>query len=166
MALNSKVYTNVPSGIRAWWRQRIRWNIGGVQTFTKYSHLLLDRDLGNMGMFLLPLFSISYFLAFLGFMMFFYIGYNLANYIFGSYILGFNLIGPIYLIPSMFWFFGLVAILFTILLLRINIKTMNKVSDFPKKILNFVVYLFVYTVIFPFNLLHSTLRLIRKKYEW
>lgn len=166
MALNSKVYTNVPSGIRGWWRQRLRWNVGGTQTFVKYFHLLFNGNLGGLGIFLLPMFSISYFLSFLGFMMLFYTGYNFLNYLLGSFSFGFKMLGKLYLVPNMFWFFGLVVILMTELFFRINIRTMNKVSDFPKRTINFLAYLFVYTVIFPFNLLHSFMRFLRKKYEW
>ena len=41
MATEAKTYTDIPSKLKAWWKQRIRWNIGGMQTVMKYKHTFL-----------------------------------------------------------------------------------------------------------------------------
>ena len=166
MALDAKVSTYVPSNIKKWWHQRIRWNVGGMQTFFKYYHLFLSKEIKNLGMFLIPLFSLSYGLSILGLIFLFYLTFNLSRYLIGVYSFGFSLIGPIYFIPNLFWFFGFISIVFSLIYLRTNIKTMNNVTDFPKSILHFIFYLFVYTLIFPFNLLHSSIKFLKKSYEW
>jgi cellulose synthase/poly-beta-1,6-N-acetylglucosamine synthase-like glycosyltransferase len=166
MALDTKVYTNVPKTIGKWWKQRVRWNIGGLQTTSKYFNLFLDKEFGNLGMFLLPVFSISYSLTFLGLIFMLYILFNFAYFIIGSYAFGFHLIGPIYLIPDLFWLIGFFALILSLVYLRLNFKTMSKVAEFPKRILDLFMYLVVYVTIFPFNLLHSTIKFLMKKYEW
>lgn len=164
MALDAKVKTFVPSGIRGWWHQRIRWNIGGIQTFLKYNKMIFEN--GSVGMLLIPLFSVSYFLATLGFIFIFYTVLSSVQYLGGAYSFGFNVIGPIYIVPNLFWFFGLVSVLFALMFLRINLKTMRKVEEMPRKFLNFIFYLFVYMLIFPFNLLHSLIKYFNKSYKW
>jgi cellulose synthase/poly-beta-1,6-N-acetylglucosamine synthase-like glycosyltransferase len=166
MALDSKVTTNVPNTLVEWWHQRIRWNVGGLQTFFKYFHLFLDRGIQNIGLFLLPLFSLAYFVCALGLLFVFYVTFNAFRYLVGVYTFGFSLIGPIYFIPSMFWFFGVLSIVFTFLFIRINFRTMDQVIDVPKKALSFFVYLFIYTLIVPFNLLHSVIKFLNKSYKW
>jgi len=52
---NSVVYTNVPSNINSFWRQRIRWSRGFIHNHVKYKHMVLNKKHGNMGMFQLPL---------------------------------------------------------------------------------------------------------------
>lgn len=166
MALDTKVYTNVPKKFGKWWKQRVRWNIGGLQTTSKYFNLFLDKKFGNIGMFLLPIFSISYSLTFLGLIFMFYIIFNFAYFLIGSYSFGFNLIGPIYIIPDFFWLIGFFCLILSLVYLRLNFKTMSKIAEFPKRILDLFMYLFVYVTIFPFNLLHSTIKFFMKKYEW
>ena len=166
MALDSKVHTNVPKTIKKWWKQRLRWNIGGLQTLAKYFNLSFKKNFGSLSMFLLPVFSVSYIVAILGLFLIFYIFFNSARWLIASFFMGFNPIGPIYLIPDLFWLLSLFALGLSLLYLRINFRTMNKVSRPHRKILDLLFYLLVYVTIFPFNLLHSSINFLTKKYEW
>jgi len=168
MSLDTKVFTSVPKTIKKWWHQRLRWNIGGLQTTAKYFSLFMKKDFGNIGTFLLPLFSISYALSIIGILFLFYIGFNWIRYLIGSFIFGFNPIGPFlfYFIPDIFFILVIISFLLTAFYIRMNFRTMKKIVEFPKKLGDLLLYVFIYICIFPFNLLHSSIKFITKKYEW
>lgn len=171
MALNSEVYTNPPNTFRKWWHQRIRWNIGGIQTFFKYFHLFLNRKFSNIGMFLLPFFSISYVLSFLGLIAFSYIIidtlYNSIPLLIGSYFLGINPFSNlnIMLLPNLFIILGLFMLILSLAYIKINLKTIRKPLG-KGWLISLFVYIIVYIGIFPFNLMHSTWKFLRKSYKW
>ena len=41
MSLDAKVYTSAPKKLKVWWKQRNRWNIGGMQTLIKHKSQIL-----------------------------------------------------------------------------------------------------------------------------
>jgi cellulose synthase/poly-beta-1,6-N-acetylglucosamine synthase-like glycosyltransferase len=168
MALDAKVYTHVPKTVKSWWHQRIRWNVGGLQTTAKYFNLFSKKEFGNIGTFLLPLFSISYALSVVGLLLVFYLAYVWIRYLIGAFIFGFNPIGiyMFYFIPDVFVILAVTSMLLTILFLKINFKTMGKVIESPKRIRDILLYVFIYIGIFTFNLIHSGIKFITKKYEW
>ncbi len=167
MALGTKVYTNVPNTLNKWWDQRIRWNIGSLQTTLKYFHLFLNKEFKNIGMFLLPMSSVSYILTFIGLIFIFYISYRWIHYFIGSYIFGFNpFVFSFTIIPDMFLFLVLFTALLTVVYIKINFGTMKKVEEFPKKATHLMVYAFIYVLIFPINLLHSIFKFLTGKYRW
>jgi cellulose synthase/poly-beta-1,6-N-acetylglucosamine synthase-like glycosyltransferase len=168
MALDAKVYTHVPSTIKNWWHQRNRWNIGGLQTTAKYFNLFLKKEFGNIGTFLLPFFSLSYALSIVGIFLMFYVGFVWARYLIGAYMFGFNPIGLFLFnfVPDIFVVLAITSLLLTTLYIKINFRTMKNVIEFPKKFRDILLYVFIYIGIFTFNLLHSSIKFIRKKYEW
>jgi cellulose synthase/poly-beta-1,6-N-acetylglucosamine synthase-like glycosyltransferase len=168
MALDAKVYTHAPSTIKSWWHQRNRWNIGGLQTTAKYFNLFLKKEFGNIGTFLLPFFSLSYALSTVGIFLIFYVGFVWARYLIGAYMFGFNPIGLFLFnfVPNIFVVLAITSLLLTALYIKINFRTMKNVIEFPKKFRDILLYVFIYIGIFTFNLLHSSIKFIRKKYEW
>ncbi len=168
MALDAKVYTHVPKTIKSWWHQRTRWNVGGLQTTAKYFNLFLKKEFGNIGTFLLPLFSLSYALSIVGIFLIFYIGFVWVRYLIGAYIFGFNPIGLFlfYFAPDVFVVLAITSLLLTAFYIKMNFRSMKKVIEFPKRFRDILIYVFIYIGIFIFNLLHSSIKFIRKKYEW
>ncbi len=168
MALDAKVRTRPQKNLKKWWHQRLRWNIGGLQTFLKYFNLFLNKEFKNIGMFLLPMSSISYVLTFVGLIFLIYIFFNWIQYVIGSYIFGFNLLESISftLIPDMFLFLFLFSVLLTVVFVKMNFGTMKKITIFPKKLSNLLIYVFIYVAIFPINLLHSIFKFLTGNYEW
>jgi cellulose synthase/poly-beta-1,6-N-acetylglucosamine synthase-like glycosyltransferase len=167
MALDAKVYTRVPNNLRKWWHQRIRWNVGGLQTFLKYFHLFLNKKFKNIGMFVLPVASISYVVTFVGLIFMAYLFFNWAQYIIGAFMFGFNPLNISFtLLPDMFFFLFIFSALLTIVFLKINFGTMKKIDTFPMKLTNLFIYVLIYVVVFPLNLLHSFFKFLIGNYEW
>ena len=57
MNLNSHVETVTPNKIKKWWRQRNRWNMGGLQCLLKYKHTVMNKTYGMLGLFIVPYFT-------------------------------------------------------------------------------------------------------------
>ncbi len=69
------VFTSTPSSGRAFFKQRRRWNRGGIETWLKYRRLLLNPKYGNFGIMQMPLIAVGYLMGVLAlvFAFFFYI---------------------------------------------------------------------------------------------
>ncbi len=89
MAYNAIVYTIVPETFAIWVKQRIRWNLGGIQTVVKYWRSMFKNN--AFGYFVIPYVAASFILALIGFGLF-------ARYMWikGSY----------YLVSFYYWFQG------------------------------------------------------------
>ena len=172
MCLSAKVYTEVPSNLKQWWRQRLRWNIGGFQTVYKYRDSFFKKSLNMFGLFVVPRFFISHVLSITGFFVFVYvfgreIFQKITYWIFsiqnGNTILE---VPRLFLIPSVFTFFILLLFVFTIVFTYIGLKTMNKVGVGFKANLIILFYLLFYLTLYPLVLLHSLYLLVMGNIRW
>lgn len=67
MSYSAIVYTTVPTEFKVWVSQRVRWNLGGLQTVKKYGKTMFRK--GAFGYFVIPYVSASFFFAILGFLL-------------------------------------------------------------------------------------------------
>ncbi len=67
MSYNAIVYTNVPEKLKTWINQRVRWNLGGIQTLQKYYKVMFKK--GAFGYFVIPYVTASFLLAIIGFVL-------------------------------------------------------------------------------------------------
>lgn len=67
MSYSAIVYTSVPEDFKTWIRQRVRWNLGGLQTVGKYWKTMFKK--GSFGFFVIPYVSASFILALIGFLL-------------------------------------------------------------------------------------------------
>ena len=170
--LSAKVYTEVPSDLKQWWRQRLRWNIGGFQTVHKYRDSFFKKSLNMFGLFVVPRFFISHVLSITGFFVFVYvfgreIFQKVTYWIFsiqnGNTILE---VPSLFLIPSVFTFFILLLFAFTLIFTYIGLNAMNKVGIGFKASFTILFYLIFYLTLYPLVLLHSLYLIFTGNIKW
>jgi len=170
MSLPAKAYTITPDNFRAWFKQRIRWNVGGIQTINKYKKAFVRT--GMLGSFILPFFVFSWFIAITGFCILVYriIRYFIVRYLATrmsieaqTVILSFR---EINLNPSVLFLFGIV--LFTLgLTFNLLALAYSKEKEFKKHgIHGLFMYMFVYLTAYPVLLLVSIISYLRGKKTW
>ena len=170
MASAAKTYTKTPEKFSAWWKQRIRWNIGGMQTMMKYKYVFL-RNYGILSHFIWPFFSLSYFLSVLGMGLFAYliVKYmsNQLSFVVQATMIGVNPLKhwQLWLVPDIFTIFGITVFLLSIAMIKLSLSS-AKDGYRPKNLINYLVYLTFYITIFPANLIHSMWRFLTKKFQW
>jgi len=169
MSSSAEVYTSPQSSFARWWKQRLRWNIGGMQTTMKYRHDLFKR--GSLGMFVIPFFSLSYFLSMFGLLLFGYIiskwAFNLFSFYFGSVSLGINPFNHVQLLllPDVFTVFGLLILALSLVWIRISLRTVGKSLGGLPGLVDLALYLTLYITVFPFNLLESSWMFLTRNYS-
>lgn len=169
MCLDAKVHSATPSSLRAWFKQRVRWNIGGTQTLVKYRSFILRH--GMLGAFIIPFFAVSLTLGLIGLGLF---AYLVARRIYVSYLTTeYSLYADTALLrlpeltfhPSILNYFGLflfgTGFLFTLLGLFI----MNDVR-IKGNLFNIFFYLLVYLTIYPFIMITALYRYFRGHFAW
>ena len=172
MCLGARVSTDVPDTLRKWWRQRLRWNVGGVQTVHKYRHSFFKKNQKMFGLFVVPRFFISHILSLTGFLIFAYlIGKKLLGIglnFFYSYQSGATLIEvpTLFLTPSVFTFFLFVLFIFTIIFTFYGLKIMNRAPLGFKANATVLFYLLFYLTLYPLVLMHSLYVLFTGDIKW
>ncbi|MFH1803169.1 MAG: glycosyltransferase [archaeon] len=169
MCLAAKVYSEPPSKFRQWWRQRVRWNIGGTQTMIRYKGLVFKQ--GMLGLFIIPFFTLSLFLGLFGLMLLFYlVGRRLiVSYLSTKYSIYAQstvlALQDLTFAPSVLNFFG-AALFFLSLSFTIFVLANMRDPEQKTKLFNIAIYLLVYLTIYPFISLVSVYKLLRGKYSW
>ncbi|MFZ5955373.1 MAG: glycosyltransferase [Nanoarchaeota archaeon] len=170
MCLDTNVTTTVPSRFKDWFRQRQRWNIGGMQTIWKHKKEIKSRNI--VGLFILPLFVLSSFLGLAGLSIFTYL---IVNRVITEYLrIKFSFIADtavvtlnqFYFTPSVLNYLGLVLFIlgaiytFGILFLMKE-DLLNK-----RNIFNILFYMLIYLSVYPFVMVTAIWRLLKKDLKW
>jgi cellulose synthase/poly-beta-1,6-N-acetylglucosamine synthase-like glycosyltransferase len=170
MCLAARVYSETPTKIRVWWKQRVRWNIGGTQSLLKYKRLVFRK--GMLGAFIIPFFSFSLFLGLFGLGIFVYlllkgmwVKYLSTKYSLyaGTTILrlqdlSFN--------PSILNFFGIVMFIVSLFFTLIGLSIMGEPRFKNKNILNILFYMIVYLAFYPMIMVNGLYKMMRRNYSW
>ncbi|MBI2632600.1 glycosyltransferase [Candidatus Pacearchaeota archaeon] len=169
MCLPAKVYSNTPSRISDWWRQRIRWNIGGAQCIVKYKKLLFKK--GMLGAFIIPFFSLSLFIGLFGLGLFIYlllrriaISYLSTKYsIYASTAV--VRLQDLSFTPSVLNFFGITLFF---LGLGFTFLVLNTFSErrVRRGLINILFYSTIYLTLYPVIMVSALYKLARRKYSW
>jgi len=176
MSTLAKVYTNVPSSFKKWWKQRIRWNIGGLQTSVKHIDTIFRSRFKSLGIFVVPFFILSYLISILGFGVFVYVlgtaFYSYSNIIFKSFLYSSNPIKytnfmDFLILPNVFTVFGFSIFILSLVWMFIGLRaTGMKIKGF-KGLYKILIYLSLYITIFPIILINSIFKFVRSKnYRW
>ncbi len=174
MSFDSITSTKVPSTLKSWWHQRLRWNIGGIQTILKYRYTIFNKKFDNLGMFILPISSLSFAISFLAFV---YVLYILGKSLFvtlsiitqslllgGSVLFNFGIL----FIPDIITFFSLVIFLTSLVLVKYSLNvTKGRLHDnIALNSIYVLLYLSIYLFLFPPNVVHSLFKFAFKRYTW
>lgn len=168
MCLAAGTYTSVPSNKRKWWRQRIRWDIGGVQTLISYKGEIFKKN--PLGYFIVPLFAVSMFLGLFGLSIFLYLW--ISHFILAFLYTRYSFISDVpvltferfYVTATVLNFFGIVVFLLGLYFTLVGLKKIN--PGVRKSFFNIFFYLLAYVTIHPVILAVSIYKLIKKDLKW
>ena len=157
--LSAYVYTKVPNNVRSFYYQRRRWYSGTIQTILKHRDVFFNRELGNFGMFFMP---VNYGGIIIGTLLFLSTIYLTAqtvyDYIIYYSLINFDIIGSTVniiqtaeidpLMISIFYFLGISPFIMNAL---INFYALRKMGEsFRESFFGFICFLFFFI---PYNTL-------------
>jgi len=170
MSLATHATTTAPDNLKMWYRQRRRWNVGGMQCIEKYRGSFLKK--GILGTFIIPFFLMSYVTGLLGLGVFLYLSIRgiVTNYLFVTYSIpvGAPLLtmNDLYITPSFLNYLGVilfvVAFLFTLVVLS-NMKGTTLKKHTPIDLLFFSL---VYLALYPFIIISSLYNYFKRDNRW
>ncbi len=171
MSIPSVVYTYPPTTIGTWFHQRIRWNVGGIQTVAKYRKIFLQ--CGMLGLFILPYFIFSWFLGLTGlfFLLYRFGKYAIMKYLVIKYSMATNIPllnhSDFILNPSILFFFGILlfalGLVYTLLAL---IHSRDSGEIIGHGLLDIFIYSIFYLLMYPPLLIVSFYKYLRGYREW
>ena len=170
MSLDAKIYTVTPKTFKRWWRQRVRWNIGGTQTILKYKKWALKKNM--LGMFVIPFFSISLFIGVVGILLFTYLITRraLLTYFSAHYSIVANeavtRLISLSFNPTILNFFGVSLFLLGCFYTLFALMTMKELNLKNINLFNLIFFLTLYLMIYPLVMISSLYKLAIKKYSW
>jgi poly-beta-1,6-N-acetyl-D-glucosamine synthase len=170
MSLSTYVTSNVPDRFMPWFKQRRRWNVGGLQCMSKYKKHFLKK--GMLGYFIIPLFAIGLFWGLLGISIFFYLfTSNFASrLLFAKYSIATNTpiitLSEFYITPSFLNYLGIVLFLIEVIFLLVVLSILKEKIFHKEKLLTLPFYLGIYLVAYPFIMIDSIWNYFFGKKKW
>lgn len=170
MSFLSKASTVAPDTLKKWFKQRIRWNIGGFQTILKYKHCFFRK--GMLGFFILPFFAISLVLGTFGLGIFIYkiLTRFLSTYLSTYYSVAAQtavlVLDDINFNPSVLNFLGVVLFVLGLAFIFFALKFVNMNIKEKESFFSVVFYSLVYILLRPLVLIVSLYKFSRGKYSW
>ncbi len=170
MCLNAYVTTEVPSTIKAWYKQRRRWALGGLQCIAKYRKYIFRH--GMLGYFIIPFFAIGISLGLvgLGILAYVFIGRLVSSYLSTKYSIetGVPLVtlAALNFTPTILNYFGIILF---VLFFVFNFFYLSIMKDhlFQKQsFFNLLFYMIVYLLIYPVTLMAAIVHFAKGKMEW
>lgn len=170
MCLATQVRATTPSTFKKWWKQRLRWNIGGNQTLWSYKGLVLRK--GMLGAFIIPFFSLSLFIGLFGLGIFAYLMAKrlLIWYLSATYSVYVDTailhLQDLSFSPSVLNYFGVILFLLGSGYTLFGLTVMNEKELRNKHVFTLIFYLSIYLMIYPFIMINALTQLLTGKYSW
>ena len=170
MSTESRCYTEVPTKIREWIKQRTRWYIGGIQTVVKYKHRLF-KNMNIVSTFVIPFVIFIFLVITINFFIIFFIFlntiYEISLKIFYSFLVNGNVFSSLEVLDFR-GLIGYMSIMVTIISIFYLVKNFN---FFRKKIgfneiKAFILTLLFYTPLLMILFIYSVIKYMRGKKEW
>lgn len=168
MSYSAIVYTSVPNKIKGWVKQRVRWNLGGIQTIQKYWRFLFKNPDMMFGYFVIPYVASAFFFALVGFsLMLRFILIKAPYYIIASFYFteGYNLFRyfEFYFVPTALLFLATTFMIITLWYYKIGFKHSETKN---KSILKILVYALIYRALYVVPLILAIYKLVKKDIRW
>jgi poly-beta-1,6-N-acetyl-D-glucosamine synthase len=172
MSLESNVETVTPRSLKKWWRQRNRWNMGGLQCLIKYRHMIFNKNHKMLGMFIVPYFALTLFLGLVGMGIFIYLTMRnmLSSLLYTKYTIaaGSSLItlNDLYFTATILNMLGIALFVASTIFTIIGLRTIRPsgVKIYSPPLMG--AYLLIYLTIYPVILINSIIRLIKGDVKW
>jgi poly-beta-1,6-N-acetyl-D-glucosamine synthase len=171
MSIPAIVRSQVPETIKEWFHQRIRWNVGGIQTVAKYRKKFFET--GMLGFFIMPFFILSWFLGLTGLV---FLTYRLTKFLMTKFLIAkYSVSAQVAIIsmedfalnPSILFIFGIVllslGLAYTIIALTYS-KESGRIIGHP--IRDIFIYSFFYLLMYPPLLIVSFYKYLRGYNTW
>ena len=171
MSADSKVYAESPEKFKAWFKQRIRWNLGGIQCIFKYKKSWGRQ--GMLGAFVLPFFVFSWLLGVFGLGVLLYraIRTIIVRSLLTSYSVEANAailsLRDISLNPSILAYIGIVLLTISVTYSLIALFSVKERKEYKRPtVFTFIVYEFFYLLMYPIILVASGWKYMRGDIRW
>jgi cellulose synthase/poly-beta-1,6-N-acetylglucosamine synthase-like glycosyltransferase len=168
MCLAGGTYTVVPSNFKKWWKQRVRWGIGGLQTLMSYKKLIFKK--GALGSFIIPLFAISIFLGLFGLAILFWLftkrawqiwQYSQYTFLSNTPIFTSN---QLYMSVTVLNFFWAIVFLLGLFITMTGLQTID--PTIKKSPFNLLFYVLFYLSVHPLVMAFSVYKYLKKDITW
>ena len=170
MCVPAKAYTVAPKTIGGWFNQRVRWNLGGIQTLVKYFKSFFK--CGMLGTFIIPFFTFSWILAIFGFFILVYrfVRIFIIRFLSTKYSLeaqaAILTLNDINLTPSVLTLFGFVLLFLSIVFTFLALIYTREKEFKSQGILSILGYMFFYLLSRPAIMLVSLYKYVKKDMTW
>jgi poly-beta-1,6-N-acetyl-D-glucosamine synthase len=167
MSYSTEVYTTVPSTLKKWISQRVRWNIGGLQTIFKYRKFIL-RGGNFFGLFILPYVSLAFTCSLIGIILLIrYIWIKASFYLLSLPYLfsGYNFFNffKVNFMFTLLFILGTVFLIFSFVYYKFCLEN----SDIKnKKFWKTVTYIFIYRPLYLIPLIIMVYKMITRDIRW
>ena len=173
MCLDANVTTVAPNTLGAFYQQRTRWGLGGIQALFKYKSEILKRNL--FGSFVIPFVMLSIGVSVLGFILLFLtFGRDISIKLINAGLLTSSNIGIfqkdlVNLTPPVILyllvFLAISSIIYFTYVLTQTKGRFEQIRSFSN-FFNLLFYIFVYLAIYPIVWFSSIFRFVTGNYKW
>ncbi|MBU2612173.1 MAG: glycosyltransferase family 2 protein [Nanoarchaeota archaeon] len=170
MSLPSRVYSVAPRRAKEWIKQRIRWNVGGIQSIIKHKNKFFRK--GILGFFVLPFFIVSWIIGISGLAFFIYRAARevILRYASTTYSVGANTavlsLQDLSLNPDILFYFGMMLFAAGLIFTFLSIFY-EKEKEFKRpRIFDVMVYMFFYLLVYPVIILTSLYKALKGEIKW
>ncbi len=171
MCLGARVYTKCKDNLKTWWKQRVRWNVGGLQTIAKYKNTFGKKNFKMLGMFVTPFFIFTWVLSLFGLFIFGYLFLKKVIYyvlftdsVYGSgtkfslELFNFN--------PTVFSFFIIFLFVLTVFYVFYCFNYMKETEINLRTSFILLIYLLFYLAMSPLIHINAIFRFLFGNFQW
>ena len=170
MSLSASVKTVVPTKLKDWWKQRVRWTVGGFQVIKKYIGYIFRN--GMFGYFVIPFFLFGLVIGIMGLGIFIYLGIIkiIQNIGIMLYKLNSDLspvtLSDLNLNPTLLNYFGITLFIFFLIFTLFVLLSMKDKSLKNENFLEILFYMTLYLIAYPPMIIWSVYKWIKGGVLW